>query len=87
MFTCAHELGHYVERKASHDSDFSFVERRSAKYDLHEFYADEFAENLLLPETEFRAKWKACKSDILMSSHFGVSTAAIKKRRDRLGIV
>jgi len=87
MFTCAHEVGHYMERKANGDHEFSFVEERSQKYDLHEFYADEFAGNLLMPETEFRKAWAACRSDNLMSAKFGVTPAAITMRRRKLGLV
>src|SRR5947208_2473138 len=51
-FTIAHELGHYVERINQGQSDFAFIDERGTKYDLHEFYADEFAGNLLMPEGE-----------------------------------
>ncbi|MBH0054491.1 ImmA/IrrE family metallo-endopeptidase [Salinibacterium sp. SWN139] len=85
MFTCAHELGHYIERKDSGDEEFSFVERRTQKYDLHELYADEFAGNLLMPEDEFREQLTASDSVYLAASHFGVSPLAIEKRKERLG--
>ncbi|SHE25214.1 ImmA/IrrE family metallo-endopeptidase [Actinomyces glycerinitolerans] len=49
-FTLAHEIGHYMERiTIVKDNDFSFRDERGTKYDLHEFYADQFAGALLMP--------------------------------------
>lgn len=50
-FTLAHEIGHFMERTTvARDFDFSFRDqRRSDSYDLHEFYADQFAGALLMP--------------------------------------
>lgn len=86
MFTCAHELGHFVERLESGDTEYSFVERRTQQYDLHELYADEFAGNLLMPEAEFKAFLTSTKSVYLAAAHFGVSPMAIEKRQQRLGL-
>ncbi|WP_270307128.1 ImmA/IrrE family metallo-endopeptidase [Bifidobacterium adolescentis] len=84
-FTLSHELGHYVERVTlGRDEDFSFVERREpGKYDLHEFYADEFAGSLLMPSNDFKQK---VESDGIISAaqYFGVSLAAAQKRLERL---
>lgn len=86
-FTCAHELGHYFERKQAGDDEYSFVEvRLPGNYDLHEFYADEFAGNLLMPEAAFRADIKTHGSDYLAAAKFGVNPAAVRMRRKRLGI-
>lgn len=85
-FTFAHELGHYVERVAvSNDDDFSFIERRHpGKYNLHEFYADEFAGALLMPEQQFM--WMIHNGDSLIdiAARFGVSLDAARKRKERL---
>lgn len=85
-FTLAHELGHYVERvDVSDDNDFSFVERRkSGRYDLHEFYADEFAGALLMPEKPFMDMIREGCSLIDIAARFGVSLDAARKRRERL---
>lgn len=86
-FTCAHELGHYFERKQAGDEEYSFVEERlPGKYDLHEFYADEFAANLLMPAADFRSELKAHGSDYLAAAKFGVNPAAVRKRRERLRV-
>jgi len=86
MFTCAHEIGHFQERKAQNDLDYSFVERRTSKYDLHELYADVFAANLLMPEDEFRAQWARTGSEYLVAGFFGVSPSAALARKERLKI-
>jgi len=86
-FTCAHELGHFKEREAKDDPEYSFVELRSGgRYDLHEFYADEFAGNLLMPEEPFRREIRMHGSDRLTAATFAVTPAAVRKRRQRLGI-
>lgn len=86
MFTTAHELGHYIERLDKADTDYSFVERRTQKYSLHELYADVFAANLLMPESAFRSQWAASKSEYMLAAWFGVSPAAVLKRKEILQI-
>ncbi len=83
-FTIAHELGHYVERTNQGQNDFAFVDERSTKYDLHEFYADEFAGNLLMPEDEIERQRAQRKTPLEMAAHFGVSPAALNTRLKRL---
>lgn len=85
-FTLAHEIGHFVERKDANDADYSFVEKRrlNAKdYDLHEFYADEFAGALLMPKESFSADEKHMNVKEL-AEKYGVSAAAVRRRRIRL---
>ncbi|CED90298.1 Domain of unknown function (DUF955) [Actinomyces succiniciruminis] len=85
-FTLAHEIGHYVERATlADDDDFSFSDLRSTDhYDLHEFYADEFAGELLMPKDAFVAAWMANPSLGYLADRFAVSKAAAAKRIDRL---
>lgn len=83
-FTIAHELGHYVERMNQGQNNFAFVDERGTKYDLHEFYADEFAGNLLMPEDEIGRLERWGKSRVEMAAHFGVSPAALNTRLNRL---
>ena len=95
-FTCAHELGHFHERKRKNDLEYSFTEERvppeelertrRGEFDPKEFYADEFAANLLMPEEEFRKTFKKYGSDHVAAAKFGVNPAAIRLRRKRLGI-
>jgi len=85
-FTFAHELGHYVERvDVSNDNDFSFVDGRfPGRYNLHEFYADEFAGALLMPERQFMRMLENGDSLIDIAARFGVSLDAARKRKERL---
>jgi Zn-dependent peptidase ImmA (M78 family) len=83
-FTVAHELGHYIERSLAHDDDFSFRERRGMDYNLHEFFADEFAGALLMPEAQFLAELNKGATNTSLAAQFRVSLAAVEKRRSRL---
>lgn len=95
-FTLAHEIGHYIERQTlARDGNYSFHDRReSDNYDLHEFYADQFAGALLMPRDCIR---KLCpdltnetsESDLrdfahIVSEEFNVSFSAALKRLERL---
>lgn len=93
LFTCAHELGHYMERKQSGDPDYSFSEpkasareqdQRGGEWSLHEYYADEFAGNLLMPQQEFIRWYSASPSVSSLADVFGVSRAAVQTRLRRL---
>lgn len=84
-FTIAHELGHYVERSNLGKTRFAFIDERGSKYDLHEFYADEFAGNLLMPHDDImRMKNELGMSNIEIAARFGVSGAAVAKRLARI---
>lgn len=88
-FTLAHELGHYFERLEASDDAYSFrdeatfSEERSNKYGLMEFYADEFAGELLMPEQEFLEIYRK-HGFTGAAPHFRVSLPAAKKRKERL---
>lgn len=83
-FTIAHELGHYVERTGLGKEDFAFVDRRGQDYDLHEFYADEFAGNLLMPRDVLERVMAERKNRLGVATYFDVSPTALNKRLDRL---
>jgi Zn-dependent peptidase ImmA (M78 family) len=85
-FTCAHELGHFIDRiDVAHDNDFSFRDLRSGgKYDLHEFFADEFAGALLMPAVDVDHFRQCGFSATEMAVKFGVSPTAVVKRLNRL---
>lgn len=89
-FTCAHEIGHYVDRmsKISPSEDMTFVDRRSdaGRGTASEIYANEFAGALLMPDGEVRWAVSRRENDIVMASRFGVSLQAMRVRRQRLGI-
>lgn len=83
-FTWAHELGHIVERDDATDHDYSFTEGRGLKYDLHEFFADEFAGALLMPVDEIVRMRDEGKTPGQMARIFDVSVRAVTTRLKRL---
>lgn len=85
-FTCAHELGHYIERTAvAGDQDFSFRDLRSpGSYDLHEFFADEFAGELLMPARTFGQDLLDGVPISSLALRYNVTISAAEKRRERL---
>lgn len=84
-FTIAHELGHFYERTSNGEADFNFIDRRGGKYNVHEFYADEFAANLLMPSRAVHRLKRDGASLARMARHFGVSFPAMTIRLRRLG--
>lgn len=84
-FTCAHELGHFIERmNVADDDDFSFRDRRGNDYDLHEFFADEFAGELTMPaEAVSRLRDQGVPATT-MAARFGVTLSAVERRLRRL---
>ncbi|RAX15987.1 ImmA/IrrE family metallo-endopeptidase [Pseudarthrobacter sp. AG30] len=87
-FTCAHELGHFVERQYRErpDDEFEFVDRRNGAVNAHEFYANEFAGNLLMPADDMRSEVWFGASDADLARRYGVSQHAVRVRRMKLGI-
>ncbi|MFC6354429.1 ImmA/IrrE family metallo-endopeptidase [Rothia nasimurium] len=87
-FTWAHELGHLAERTTlAEDFDYSFIDlRKPGNYDIHEFYADEFAGSLLMPASKIDELQKEGKSLVEMARFFGVSLPAMSMRLHRLTV-
>lgn len=83
-FTVAHELGHFVEREDAGVDDFNIIEYRGGEYDLHEFFADEYAGALLMPEQAIEEFYEARKSPREAAQFFGVSVAAVRRRWNRI---
>lgn len=90
-FTCAHELGHYIERtevQKTPDDDFGFVDKRNSRvHDAHEFFANEFAGNLLMPAAKVTGFHEQGNDAIRMAALFGVSIPAMKTRMLKLGLI
>jgi Zn-dependent peptidase ImmA (M78 family) len=89
-FTCAHEIGHYVDKtsRLSPEAPESYVDRRSDddRGKPAEVYANEFAGSLLMPADEMKACVAAGMSDFEMASYFDVSLQALRYRRELLGL-
>jgi Zn-dependent peptidase ImmA (M78 family) len=87
-FSCAHELGHFIDRGAELSSEEAFVDKRSDANQgrADEVYANEFAGSLLMPEIEFRKAIFAGDRDLDLAERFQVSLDAVRYRRRLLGI-
>jgi Zn-dependent peptidase ImmA (M78 family) len=89
-FTCAHELGHYVQRASSDDDTWEYVDARgpAASKGTHpeEVYANQFAAALLMPREVVARFAKEGKPAAVMAYHFGVSVEAMNFRLRNLGI-
>jgi Zn-dependent peptidase ImmA (M78 family) len=86
-FTCAHEIGHFVQHG---DSDFEYIDYRagtaSMGVDRQEMYANAFAAALLMPEKEVRRFRSQGMHERDMAREFGVSEAAMVNRLKNLGL-
>lgn len=84
-FTLAHEIGHLIDRREiAGDNEYSFIDYRGRDYDLHEFFADEFAGALLMPEDKIKYLQTNGYSKYETAKFLGVSIAALEKRLARL---
>ncbi|MGO9102118.1 MAG: ImmA/IrrE family metallo-endopeptidase [Mycobacterium sp.] len=79
-FMIAHEIGHFVERSNQGQDNFAFIDGRDTEYDVHEFYADEFARNLLMPADEIARLRDEGYTNVQMAAPFGVSVPALNER-------
>lgn len=87
-FSCAHELGHYVEHQSRLEPSTGFVDKRSesGKGSPDEIYANEFAGALLLPESVLVDHFNLGFNDFDIARRFAVSPASVKYRLDLLGL-
>lgn len=67
-YSCAHEIGHYLRRRASGQQQFGFIDRRdhfsSTGLDPEERWANQFAAALLMP------------ADLIQVSRSGIPTSS-----------
>ncbi|MDO4920079.1 ImmA/IrrE family metallo-endopeptidase [Kocuria sp.] len=87
-FSCAHELGHFVDRQSNLAPGTGYVDSRSsAGHGLPiEVYANEFAASLLMPEDHFRKKCQEGLTDFALTNYFDVSLQAVQLRKQHLKI-
>jgi Zn-dependent peptidase ImmA (M78 family) len=87
-FSCAHEVGHIVDRGDDLIDGRAIIEKRSDvdRGRADEIYANEFAGSLLMPEAEFRAAVAAGEDVFDLSDRFDVSLNSVAYRRRLLGI-
>lgn len=83
-FTCAHEIGHYIDRNSRlFEGDASYIDRRSDedRGTPDEIWANEVAGNLLMPAKEVSRAAGEGQDDFSMAAFFGVSVAALRYRK------
>lgn len=89
-FTCAHEIGHYVDHtsRLSPEEPETYVDRRSDdnRGTPGEIYANEFAGSLLMPVDELQACVATGMNDFEIAGYFDVSLQALRYRRELLGL-
>jgi Zn-dependent peptidase ImmA (M78 family) len=94
-FTCAHEIGHYVKRSATGDTEWEYIEHRdlltSAGNNPEEIYANQFAASLLMPQEEVERRIKdredLAAETAVLAAEFGVSEDAMRYRLVNLGLL
>lgn len=87
-FTCAHEIGHFVQREAS-DGRYAYVDHRdelSGHTDGNERFANAFGAALLMPASEVRRYLRTGASDGELALIFDVSPEAMLRRLQSLGL-
>jgi Zn-dependent peptidase ImmA (M78 family) len=89
-FTCAHELGHWVQR-SDEAEEYATIDLRSGLSamgdDPDEIFANEFAACLLMPEDTVRVLHMQGLNDIEMAIQFKVSREAMQFRLRNLGLM
>lgn len=83
-FTIAHELGHYMDHE--HEPDVERIDRRDGTSNPEEFGCNEFAGALLMPERQFRDDVAAGLTDRQLAWEYQVNPAAVKVRKETLGL-
>jgi Zn-dependent peptidase ImmA (M78 family) len=86
-FTCAHELGHFIQRQS--EASLAFVDRRdgvsSEGTNDDEIYANAFAAALLMPKPSLRMLLNSGFSELQMAAHLSVSSESLHYRLKNLG--
>lgn len=90
-FTCAHELGHYFGNYTpSGERHKTYTHRRdslsSCGTSVEEMYANKFAANLLMPESEVRRLNSMGYDSMELARRFWVSPEAVSNRLRTLGL-
>ncbi|WP_125721147.1 ImmA/IrrE family metallo-endopeptidase [Pseudoalteromonas rubra] len=92
-FSCAHELGHYISRIESDNTDkeYEYIDLRgptaSTGEDEEEVFANQFAANLLMPNEEVKKLHRKKMAHFEMALHFGVSVEALKYKLNALELL
>lgn len=86
-FSCAHEIGHFIQRG---DTEYEYVDFRnifsSRGENPEEIYANAFAASLLMPEAEVKRFARQKMPEFEMALRLGVSNDAMRLRLANLGL-
>jgi len=88
-FTVAHEIGHSIcHREELSEPGIGFYDARSNETSPNatEAYANEFANELLMPAAQFKDAVSSGQSDLDLVALFGVPINSVALRRRALGI-
>ena len=87
-FSCAHEIGHLVDRGRDIADGKALVEKRTdqSRGRADEIYANEFAASLLMPEAHLRAAVAVGEDNFDLAQRFEVSLESVTYHRRLLGI-
>lgn len=87
-FSCAHELGHYVDHQSDLEPGTGFADKRSesGRGNPEEVFANEFGASVLMPEPYFREAAAVDDSSVALANMFQVSLMAAALRKHHLGI-
>lgn len=90
-FTCAHELGHYVQRgSVDVGDDYEYVDLR-AEVDgapsIDETFANQFAAELLMPRREVKILWSLSQDVTELAQTFNMSQPAMAIRLKNLHLI
>jgi Zn-dependent peptidase ImmA (M78 family) len=87
--SCAHEIGHYLRRRASGQEQFGFIDRRdhfsSTGLDPEERWANQFAAALLMPADLIQMSPQ--RDPHQLAPVFDVSAQAMTHRLTNLGLI
>lgn len=86
-FTMAHELAHYILHRNDHSEFNDTILFRNGEVNQQEYEANNFAGELLMPETEFRAfisKRSTSVDDL--AEYFNASPLAVRVRAKQLNL-
>jgi Zn-dependent peptidase ImmA (M78 family) len=85
-FTCAHEIGHFVQRLSSDEpaSSYQWIDRRTQLAepwtDVNEIYANAFAAALLMPRSLITREYQVARSTVSLAVKFRVPALAMQYR-------
>lgn len=88
-FTCAHEIGHFIDHDKKNDPNFEHTDYRGLSAqkstEKRDIFANQFAANLLMPQKDFAFHYKKFNGDLYpVAAIFGVSYEAAIHRESVL---